>query len=180
MQKKSKNKHKAFTLLELLIVMIILALLAGLGLMAFGTIQMKARDSRRKQDLVGISKALDTYYNDYGVYPDTDGSGNILGCGTNGIEPCSWGDVWEDDNNTLYMTALPQDPSESQNYYYHRIDEDSYYLFARLENELDKEAAVDASDDPTSYTGYFCDNGGTIGCNYVIMSTNLADKPAVN
>ena len=172
---KTKNK-KAFTLIELLIVMVILAILSGLGLMAFGTIQQKSRDSRRKQDLANISKALDTYYNDYGVYP-ADSSGIILGCGLDGIEACDWGDVWEDDNGTLYMSALPQDPANNQDYYYDQIDDNSYYFFARLENELDGDVALDGTN-PSVYTGYLCGDA-TIGCNYVIMSTNLSDKPAV-
>jgi general secretion pathway protein G len=174
---KSKNKQHAFTLIELLIVMIILSILSGLGLMAFGTIQLKSRDSRRKQDLASISKALDVYFNDYGAYPASN-SGVILGCGVNGAEICNWGGPWQDDNNTLYMSALPQDPDTSHNYYYHRVDNNSYYLFARLENEEDSEIAMNGTT-PSYYTGYICD-GVSLGCNYVIMSTNLVNKPTVN
>lgn len=176
MQKLPTNKQHAFTLLELLIVMVILALLAGLGLMAFGTIQMKSRDSRRKQDLANISKVLETYYNDYGEYP-ASADGQIAGCGIGGAENCSWGSAWTDDRGTLYMSALPQDPAGNQNYFYHRVDDNSYYLFARLENELDNDAAKNGSN-PSYYAGYFCD-GGSLGCNYVIMSTNLSAKPAI-
>ena len=177
MQKPLANKQRAFTLLELLIVMVILALLAGLGLMSFGTIQMKSRDSRRKQDLANVSKALETYYNDYGEYP-ASANGLIAGCGTDGAENCSWGSPWTDDQSTLYMSALPQDPASNQNYFYHQVNKNSYYLFTRLENELDKDAATDAGS-PSYYDGYFCD-GASLGCNYVIMSTNVSDKPAIN
>lgn len=175
MQKLPTNKQRAFTLLELLIVMVILALLAGLGLMSFGTIQMKSRDSRRKQDLANVSKALETYYNDYGEYPASV-DGLIAGCGTGGAENCSWGSPWTDDKSTLYMSALPRDPVGNQNYFYHRIN-NGYYLFARLENELDGDVATDAGS-PSYYDGYFCD-GGSLGCNYLIMSTNLSAKPAI-
>lgn len=183
MQKPQKKQQRAFTLLELLIVMVILAILAGLGLMAFGTVQMKSRDSRRKQDLVNISKALETYYNDYGTYPGSNSVGDILGCGAGGTAACRWGDPWQDDKRTLYISALPQDPSSNQNYFYDQIDDNSYYLFARLENELDKDVAVNGGN-PSFYHGYSCDStaktGLASGCNYVIMSTNLIDKPAVN
>jgi general secretion pathway protein G len=172
---KTKNK-KAFTLIELLIVMVILAILSGLGLMAFGTVQMKSRDSRRKQDLANISKALDVYYNDYGAYPAST-AGFIYGCAAGGAQACGWGDPWQDDKNTLYMSALPQDPDTSHNYFYHQVDNDSYYLFARLENEDDGDIAMDGTD-PSYYMGYVCD-GAALGCNYVIMSTNLNSKPAV-
>ncbi|NMA29902.1 MAG: type II secretion system protein [Candidatus Pacebacteria bacterium] len=176
MQKSQKKQH-AFTLLELLIVMIILALLSGLGLMAFGTIQQKSRDSRRKQDLANISKALDVYYNDYGVYPDSN-AGLILGCGNKGSEACNWGDPWQDDNDTLYMSALPQDPASNQNYFYDQLSANSYYLFASLENELDGDASVDEAGAPSSYRGYFCDDA-TLGCNYLVKSTNIMTDPAV-
>jgi prepilin-type N-terminal cleavage/methylation domain-containing protein len=178
MQKNLKNKQSAFTLLELLIVMIILALLSGLGLMAFGTIQQKSRDSRRKQDLSSISKALETYYNDNEAYPSSS-VGVIEGCGVGASEACTWGEVWETDDGALYMTALPQDPVTSQNYYYYQVDDNSYYLFAHLENELDSDAAVDGDGDPSFYSGvYSCGTAG-LGCNYIIMSTNLVSKPAV-
>ena len=177
MQKPPTNKQRAFTLLELLVVMVILALLAGLGLMAFGTIQMKSRDSRRKQDLANISKVLETYYNDYGQYPASV-DGLIAGCGTGGAENCSWGSPWTDDQGTLYMSALPQDPASNQHYFYHLLNDNSYYLFARLENELDNDAAKNGSN-PGYYAGYFCD-GASLACNYLIMSTNLITKPAIN
>jgi len=178
MQKNLKNKQHAFTLLELLIVMIILALLSGLGLMAFGTIQQKSRDSRRKQDLANISKALDVYYNDYGVYPTSSMTGAIEGCAAGGAVICNWGDPWMDDNGTLYMSALPQDPVSKQHYYYQQIDASKYYLFAHLENELDKDATVDEAGAPSSYGSYFCDDA-TLGCNYVVKSTNIMTDPAV-
>ncbi len=177
MQKLPTNKQRAFTLLELLIVMVILALLAGLGLMSFGTIQMKSRDSRRKQDLANVSKALETYYNDYGKYPASV-DGLIVGCGAGGAEHCKWGSPWMDDKNTLYMSVLPQDPASNQRYFYDWVNNNSYYLFARLENDLDNDAAINDDDKPSYYTDYFCD-GASLGCNYVIMSTNLIAKPKV-
>jgi len=101
-----------------------------------------------------------------------------MGCGAGGAGPCNWGNPWIDtDNNTLYMAALPQDPAANQNYYYYQVDNNSYYLFARLENELDADVAVDLSEEPTYYDGYFCDGVGTLGCNYVVLSTNIINKP---
>ena len=179
MTKTAKKKQRAFTLLELLIVMIILALLAGLGLMAFGTIQKKSRDSRRKQDLINISKSLETYYNDWGTYPDSD-NGAIVGCGPGTSLACNWGEPWlNTDNNTLYMSALPQDPVSDWNYFYLQNSDSSYYLFAYLENELDPDVAVDVNGDLSFYLNTDCDGSG-LGCNYVIMSSNLISKPAIN
>jgi len=58
------RRKNAFTLLELLVVMAIMAILTVLGIRSFGSIQIKSRDSHRKQDMQSISKALELYYND--------------------------------------------------------------------------------------------------------------------
>lgn len=171
------QKQSAFTLLELLVVMAILAILAGLGLRAFGTAQEKARDNRRKQDLASVVKALDTYYNDYGQYPGSN-SGQIVGCGTNGTQLCSWGQAWENDKGTLYMTQLPQDPIQDFSYYYLKLivgGQEGYYLFAFLENERDPAAARDGVD-PAFYATTNCQNAVDT-CNYVVKSTNLVTDP---
>jgi len=65
-----------FTLIELLVVIAIIGLLATISVVAYGGAQQKARDSKRKADLRQISKALELYFDDNGVYPPT-------GCGYN-------------------------------------------------------------------------------------------------
>lgn len=172
-----RQSQRAFTLLELLIVMIILAILAGLGLVAFGTAQEKARDSRRKQDLSAIVKALDTYYNDFGKYPGSSG-GSILGCGDGG-DVCSWGQAWENNNGTLYMTQIPKDPAGDYSYFYQAVGSGTgYYLFAYLENLEDPEVAMNGAT-PSFYLGATCKGGVENTCNYVVKSTNLVNDPSV-
>lgn len=62
-------RARGFTLLELLFVLIIVALLAGIvGPMLVGSIS-RARESTLKQDLYVMRKALDDYYADNGKYP---------------------------------------------------------------------------------------------------------------
>jgi prepilin-type N-terminal cleavage/methylation domain-containing protein len=62
-------KH-GFTLIELLIVMTVLGILAGLALASYGGVQEKARDSKRKQELSALKKALNLYAdNNNGVFP---------------------------------------------------------------------------------------------------------------
>lgn len=176
MQNKLKKQQKGFTLLELLIVMVILAILSGLGLMAFGTIQQKSRDSKRKQDLISISKSLETYYNDFGEYPNSDAVGNIVACGDGGVS-CPWGDPWQLYNGTLYTSQLPQDPVKSNSYFYLSVPADNgYYLFAFLENEEDPGVVMNGSI-PTFYSGPNCQNTDDT-CNYVIQSSNLVKQPA--
>ncbi len=61
--------ERGFTLLELLFVLVIATLLAGIvGPMLIGSIS-HARESTLKQDLHVLRKAIDDYYADNGKYP---------------------------------------------------------------------------------------------------------------
>jgi prepilin-type N-terminal cleavage/methylation domain-containing protein len=70
-----KNK-KGFTLIELLVVIAIIGLLSTMTVYAINIARMKARDTRRKADLLIIAKALEHYYDDYGHYPVSNACGS--------------------------------------------------------------------------------------------------------
>lgn len=55
-------KHKAFTLLELLIVIGIIGVLMALATVAYSSAQIGGRNARRKQDVIAIQNALEQYY----------------------------------------------------------------------------------------------------------------------
>jgi len=59
----------AFTLVELLVVMVIILILAGLILATSGYVQKKGKRSRTEAEIVAISAALENYKADNGVYP---------------------------------------------------------------------------------------------------------------
>ncbi len=62
-------RARGFTLLELLFVLVIVAMLAGIvGPMLAGSIG-RARESTLKEDLFVLRKAIDDYYADNGKYP---------------------------------------------------------------------------------------------------------------
>ena len=66
---KAKLK-KAFTLIEMLIVVIIIGVLMSALIPRLKGAQERARDTARKANLAQISTALEMYFNDNGVYPD--------------------------------------------------------------------------------------------------------------
>ncbi|MDD5071699.1 MAG: type II secretion system protein [Patescibacteria group bacterium] len=71
MAKKFKNEN-GFTLIELLVVISIIGFLATAVLVAFSSARLKARDARRRADLVQIQKALELYYDNKQTYPSED------------------------------------------------------------------------------------------------------------
>jgi len=100
-----KKPQSAFTLIELLIVVAIIAVLVSLGAVAYSTAQKNARNAQRQSDLKKISLALEKYYSDHGEYPPS------LDCLTVINSSC------EPPKNT-YMTELPLDPRTNNVYNY--------------------------------------------------------------
>jgi len=143
-------KHKsAFTLIEILVVISILAGFVTMLVPNFMAARIKARDSKRKSDLKQIQKALELYRQNQvpQIYPAT----LPVACG-------SWKST---DLTTTYMGVVPGDPSTScptQTSYHYVInptDSMRYDLYACLEDKADP----DKTNCPTS--GYTCSTGQT-------------------
>jgi prepilin-type N-terminal cleavage/methylation domain-containing protein len=79
-----------FTILELLMVIAIIAILAGLILSTAGYIQKKGASSRAETEIAALTVALENYKADNGDYPQ--------GTNTNGVNPPS--------SNTFLLTSL--------------------------------------------------------------------------
>jgi type II secretory pathway pseudopilin PulG len=69
MEKKSKQKNRGFTLVEVLLIVFILAVLVAALSFTFSNIPKKARDRRGMSDLRTIVHALEMKYNDDLHYP---------------------------------------------------------------------------------------------------------------
>jgi len=182
---------KGFTLVELLVVITIIGILASIGLNSFTSSQKKSRDAKRKAYLRQISDAFEAYYNDKGGYPapTDDGSGNIKGCDADAEQDCSWGDIFQNaTTETIYMIQLPEDMTTGHTFFYDAFLDagvyTKYQLYARLENNLDKDVPKDADSNPQVFSGLDC---GDKFCNYGISSSNttaetnrtLVDDPDV-
>ena len=77
-----KKAQKGFTIIELLIVIAIIGILAGLVLNNFQGAQAKARDVQRKSRTNSIYGKLEEYYNNNAGYPD----GNFTAATLAGID----------------------------------------------------------------------------------------------
>ena len=78
MLKTLKKVQSGFTIIELLIVIAIIGILAGLVLNNFQGAQAKARDVQRRTRVNSIHSKLEEYYNNNGGYPDGTLSTTIL------------------------------------------------------------------------------------------------------
>ena len=68
MQTTYVNKH-GFTIVELLIVIVVVAILAAISIAAYTNVSNRAHDSTVQSDLRNFSQKLDVYRAEYGKYP---------------------------------------------------------------------------------------------------------------
>ncbi|HKC04341.1 MAG TPA: prepilin-type N-terminal cleavage/methylation domain-containing protein [Patescibacteria group bacterium] len=150
MNSTSESKTKGFTLIELLVVISIIGILTTLVSANLNAARSRARDAERKSDMRNISTALRLYFNDYGKYPLSNNSLNIMGCGVSATELCTAGAAWiGGQSSTIYMSILPKDPSSNQVYRYTSpcggVSTDTYCLQACLENKSDTSGIATAT-----------------------------------
>jgi len=101
-------KNKGFSLIELLIVILILAVLTGIAIPAYMLVTARAKESGVESEMMNIAKALELHNIDDQVYPDPD----------------SYPDILEERN---YMTYVPINDLWGNEYIYDS-DGNSYTL----------------------------------------------------
>jgi prepilin-type N-terminal cleavage/methylation domain-containing protein len=83
MNRSNRKRDRAFTVVELLVVMAIILVLAGLILATSGYVQKKGARSRAEAEIAAMSAALENYKADNGIYPS--------GTETNALKPNTMG-----------------------------------------------------------------------------------------
>lgn len=142
------NRSKAgFSLLELLVVISIIAVLVAMALPNFVGARERARDAKKKSELVQLKNALRLYYNDYGAYPAAVNPYYFQGCGASGTstcpQTCTSGEFAAGGTgcDTVYMRKMPQ----YYKYYRHPLkpgDLDDFLLKVDIDNASDPEIAA--------------------------------------
>ena len=94
----------AFTLVELLIVVAIIAILAGLTLSILGGVQRKSAASRAQAEVASISAAIDSYFLDNGFYPPMDTGANTTAALYAALCPAGSGKVYLEAKPNMLQT----------------------------------------------------------------------------
>ena len=72
MNRSQRNKRRAFTLVEVLLVLVILVVIASLAVTAYGPVQKQAKVKAARVDIGVFESALGIYQLNIGDYPQTD------------------------------------------------------------------------------------------------------------
>lgn len=86
---KTQKNLRGFTVVELMIVIVVIAILATVTIVAYTNARKSARVAKNIADLALVDKAIDIYYARNGSYPNTDGA---------------W--IWSRDNATGWVPGL--------------------------------------------------------------------------
>jgi len=98
------KRERAFTLIELLIVVAIIAILAMIAVPNFLEAQTRAKVSRVKSDLRSFATALEAYFVDWNSYPYNNSNFD------NPWDSGEWGGFLALTTPVAYITTIPLDP----------------------------------------------------------------------
>lgn len=168
-------RHRGFTIVELLIVIVVIGILASITVVAYNGVQGNARDTDRLSDMDRIRDALERYRLENGTYPNEAGA--------------SWEYSTADPQNFIadlkpYLSGnTPVDPANtaSRYYYYYRyepgtsgwgvtcpLNRGAYYVLGIA--SLESKKGTDVS------SGWNCENGSVVptNTNWVQTTTRAA------
>lgn len=120
---------KGFTLIELLIAISIVAVLSAVGFTVYQSVQSKARDSIRKNDLSKLATALEIYYQQNNQFVVGSDRGDLTSCDS------SLTSTFYTSMASGMTNGVPADPLTRQAYCYISLSSgQSFRLFAKMEN----------------------------------------------
>jgi prepilin-type N-terminal cleavage/methylation domain-containing protein len=167
------RKLKAFTLVELMVVITIIGIISALVVVSFNSSRIKARDNKRISDANLIASALGQYYTtNLRMYPLGRTSGDSTEYSSTIIDASSTGF-----NNALktYLSPIPFDSSSTYAYYYaYRNDgkKAAVILLAleggRAKCNLDTGSQAGNAALPDVVRGFYS-NTNTTACYYVAL-----------
>lgn len=108
------KRQSGFTIVELLIVIVIIAILAAITIVAYNGIQERALNSDRDARITSIQKALEMYYIDNGEYPTSVSCGstaiNVSWCTTADASWDTFASRLNGGSRGVILDSVPEDP----------------------------------------------------------------------
>ena len=152
---------KGFTLIELLIVIVIMGIVVALITTNLFGARQRGSDSQKKSNLKELKTALQLYYVDYRIYPETANGIYLKACGSDGNQNCpvcpsadfAAGGV--DGCQRVYANKLELSDGRFSNMrYYQCSDGDDFRLKVSLTNASDGDIAESQLRCPVCNTTY--------------------------
>lgn len=97
---------RGFTLVELLVVVVVIATIASIGIPTLNSITTRGRDTQRLSDLKKIQSSIEQYYLDQQFYPQTISSGQAIS---------------SPQGSKSYLATVPKDPKTGADYLYQAV-----------------------------------------------------------
>ena len=108
------RRIQAFTIVELLVVIVVIAILAAITIVAFNGIQQRARDQRMVSAASQVYKAISLFVTDKGAYPTASISCVGIGYPVDAAGLCYSGrsNLEANTNLSTYISSMPSPPME--------------------------------------------------------------------
>lgn len=117
---KNPQRHRGFTLIELIVVISILAILSGVLVPRVTNHMKSARDARRLTDIKAVRNAIESYFMDKGEYPHANANSSY-----GGWDVSNDGDFIRVLRDKGYLDEEVVDPINDSTYHYR------YYVYEK-------------------------------------------------
>ena len=172
LNKQQNRQQTGFTIVELLIVIVVIAILAAISIVAYNGIQTRGRDAQRLSDVATVQKAMELFNTDQGRYPNPTAGGaatwdetwvrqaSCLTAGTYcGFTPTNYNPVVSKiPNDPLDNTSTYNDSDPDYFFAYEGSGQDNYLIRVRLEDPNNSALTNDADGGWRSSTDGGCND----------------------
>ena len=119
MRKAFATTHRAFTLVELLIVILVIAVLAAIAIPKFTDAGTRSKEASLKSNLKLIRNSIEIFRNDTGAYPSTLADLAVTAAPATGLSSAAASKtIISTDWKGPYLMAVPTDPISSAAFTY--------------------------------------------------------------